>query len=82
MKRLKRRLLERDVETHRREQCVSYEECLHKAAMEKWCSFSCEGCKHFQENEDRIKPGDILTAPAGFVYPDAAAGASLTTLFD
>jgi hypothetical protein len=53
MKKINRLLDMKAVEEHRREDCLHYDGCLEEASALLWPSFSCCGCKLFEE---RIEP--------------------------
>ncbi len=47
MKKIERPLDLNSIESHRREDCVHYRQCLEEASALLWPSFSCKDCKLF-----------------------------------
>lgn len=52
MKKVNRLLDLRAVQCNRREDCQHYPACLEEASALLWPSFSCDGCKLFEERRD------------------------------
>lgn len=50
MKKLEKTLTEAEVLLHRQDDCENYDECLDKAAMQQWRSFSCIGCAEYRQS--------------------------------
>ena len=52
MKKLDQTLVEYETYLHRKDDCGYYEQCLNKAAVRRWPSFSCMDCSEYKhENQ-------------------------------
>ena len=56
MKKLDATLTECEVMLHRNDDCENYDQCLDKAAMLRWRSFSCIGCGDYRQEFNQIVP--------------------------
>lgn len=72
MRQLIRELYPREVEFHRFETCVNYNDCLLEAGKLKWISFSCRGCEDFEDAcEPEALPAYATNNANEYVYPAA-----------
>ncbi len=71
MKQLYSKILDIDAEIdkHRHESCKSYDDCLMRAAIMDWRSFSCEDCTDYVERELIV---EMVSSTDGRAYPDAS----------
>lgn len=67
MRRLHRNLMLDEVDQHRNEDCQSYEDCLERAAIAQWQSFSCENCDmYYSAGVYNIEPFVYKREPEAF----------------
>lgn len=74
---LKRELYPSEVEYHRRDDCVSYSECLMEAVRRKYASFSCSRCEEYEPKTEK-DPCLVLSGDdREYVYPSYPHGGNM-----
>ncbi|MCX7858213.1 MAG: hypothetical protein N2513_09620 [Deltaproteobacteria bacterium] len=86
-KKLNQALTLKEVDLHRNLECPSYDNCLEKAVLKNWASFSCEDCEHFVKIRLHEEPYEesildvqsiaVKLAVFGFLYMASVCGVKL-----
>ncbi|MBN2802125.1 MAG: hypothetical protein JXR91_03425 [Deltaproteobacteria bacterium] len=63
MQKLNHELQLKEINIHRKEECVHYDDCLTEASALLWPSFSCKGCESYHCHHTNILSYERASTP-------------------